>query len=155
MSGVNESAISRVTEALAAIDAVDRPEIWIKVRNRKDLLGDAAQIDAAAGGGADVPLAGLRLAGQSKVDVAGVAGTDKLCGGDWSVGGPPHNYGQVIHSGTDPGYFRVMVYSVPTRRIVSARRSPSSHAGTVSASPRSSNQSISRMPGAPSRSPDG
>jgi GT2 family glycosyltransferase len=50
-------------------------------------------------------------------DVAGVAGTDKLCGGDWSVGGLPHNYGQVIHSGTDPGYFRVMVYSVPTRRI--------------------------------------
>ena len=62
MSGVNESAISRVTAALAAIDAVDRPEIWIKVRNRKDLLGDAAQIDAAAAGGADLPLAGLLLA---------------------------------------------------------------------------------------------
>ena len=53
----------------------------------------------------------------SHCDVAGVGGTDKLCGGDWSVGGPPHIYGQVIHSGTDPGYYRVMVYSVPTRRI--------------------------------------
>jgi len=50
-------------------------------------------------------------------DIAGVAGTERLCGGDWSIGGPPHIYGQVIHSGTDPGYFRVMVYSVPTRRI--------------------------------------
>jgi allophanate hydrolase len=75
MSGVNESAISRVTAALAAIDAVDRPEIWIKVRNRKDLLGDAAQIDAAAAGGADLPLAGLLLAVKNNVDVAGVATT--------------------------------------------------------------------------------
>jgi GT2 family glycosyltransferase len=61
---------------------------------------------------------GTRLLGHMEhCDVAGVAGTDKLCGGDWSVGGPPHVYGQVIHSGTDPGYFRVLVYSAPTRRV--------------------------------------
>jgi len=61
---------------------------------------------------------GRRLLGHmAHCDIAGVAGTDKLCGGDWSVGGPPHIYGQVIHSGTDPGYFRVLVYSVPNRRV--------------------------------------
>lgn len=47
MSGVNESATTRVTAALTAIDAVDRPEIWIKVRSRDDLLAEAARIDAA------------------------------------------------------------------------------------------------------------
>jgi len=61
--------------------------------------------------------AGRLLGHMAYCDVAGVAGTDKLSGGDWCVTGPPHSYGQVIHSGTDPGYFRVMVYSVPTRRI--------------------------------------
>ena len=50
-------------------------------------------------------------------DVAGVAGTNRLCGGDWSISGPPHIYGQMIHSGTDQGYFRVVVYSVPKRRV--------------------------------------
>jgi GT2 family glycosyltransferase len=50
-------------------------------------------------------------------DIAGVAGTDRLCNGDWGGSGPPHIYGQVIHSGTDPGYYRVLVYSVPTRRV--------------------------------------
>jgi len=65
-----------------------------------------------------VPDFARRLLGHMEhCDVAGIAGTDRVCGGDWSASGPPHIYGQVIHSGTDPGYFRVMVYSVPTRRI--------------------------------------
>jgi allophanate hydrolase len=74
MSGVNESATSRVTAALAAIDAVDRPEIWIKVRGRDELLAEAARIDndASAGG---LPLAGLLLAVKNNVDVAGVSTT--------------------------------------------------------------------------------
>jgi allophanate hydrolase len=74
MSGVNESVTSRVTAALAAIDAVDRPEIWIKVRGRDELLAEAARIDndASAGG---LPLAGLLLAVKNNVDVAGVSTT--------------------------------------------------------------------------------
>lgn len=75
MSGVNESATTRVTAALAAIDAVDRPEIWITVRSREDLLVEAARIDAAAAAGADLPLAGLLLAVKNNVDVAGVTTT--------------------------------------------------------------------------------
>lgn len=75
MSGVSESATTRVTAALAAIDAVDRPEIWITVRSREDLLVEAARIDAAAAAGADLPLAGLLLAVKNNVDVAGVTTT--------------------------------------------------------------------------------
>jgi len=75
MSGVSESATTRVTAALAAIDAVDRSEIWIQVRSREDLLAEAAQIDAAAAGGAHLPLAGLLLAVKNNVDVAGVTTT--------------------------------------------------------------------------------
>ncbi|WLQ07569.1 allophanate hydrolase [Arthrobacter oryzae] len=75
MSGVSESATNRVTAALAAIDAVDRPEIWIKIRSREDLLAEAAHIDAQAAAGEDLPLAGLLLAVKNNVDVAGVTTT--------------------------------------------------------------------------------
>jgi allophanate hydrolase len=75
MNGVNESATTRVTAALAAIDAVDRPEIWIEVRGRDDLLAEAAEIDAAVASGAGLPLAGLLLAVKNNVDVAGIATT--------------------------------------------------------------------------------
>lgn len=75
MNGVNESATTRVTAALAAIDAVDRPEIWIEVRGRDDLLAEAAEIDAAVAAGAGLPLAGLLLAVKNNVDVAGISTT--------------------------------------------------------------------------------
>jgi allophanate hydrolase len=75
MSGVSESASTRVTAALAAIDAVDRPEIWIKVRGRDELLAEAAQIDAAVVAGVKLPLAGLLLAVKNNVDVAGISTT--------------------------------------------------------------------------------
>ena len=75
MSGVSESATTRVTAALAAIDAVGRPEIWIKVRSRDDLLAEAARIDAVAATGREMPLAGLLLAVKNNVDVAGITTT--------------------------------------------------------------------------------
>jgi allophanate hydrolase len=75
MRGVSESATTRVTAALAAIDAVGRPEIWIKVRSRDDLLAEAARIDAAAATGRVLPLAGLLLAVKNNVDVAGITTT--------------------------------------------------------------------------------
>lgn len=65
----------RVLAALEAIDAVDRPEIWIHLRGRDELLAEAARIDAAAAAGDDLPLAGLLLAVKNNVDVAGVMTT--------------------------------------------------------------------------------
>lgn len=65
----------RVLAALEAIDAVDRPEIWIHLRGRDELLAEAARIDTAAAAGEDLPLAGLLLAVKNNVDVAGVMTT--------------------------------------------------------------------------------
>lgn len=75
MSDVSGATTARVTAALAAIDAVDRPEIWIKVRGRDELLAEAAGIDAAVAAGASLPLAGLLLAVKNNVDVAGISTT--------------------------------------------------------------------------------
>jgi allophanate hydrolase len=69
------AAAVRVRAALAAIEAVDRPEIWITLRSAEDLLVEAAGIDAAVAGGADLPLAGLLLAVKNNVDVAGIPTT--------------------------------------------------------------------------------
>jgi allophanate hydrolase len=68
-------AATRVRAALAAVDAVDRPEIWITLRGADELLAEAAAIDTAAEGGADLPLAGLLLAVKNNVDVAGIPTT--------------------------------------------------------------------------------
>ncbi|MEV7134056.1 allophanate hydrolase [Arthrobacter sp. NPDC093128] len=75
MSDVSGATTARVMAALAAIDAVDRPEIWIKVRGRDELLAEAAGIDAAVAAGASLPLAGLLLAVKNNVDVAGISTT--------------------------------------------------------------------------------
>ena len=68
-------AATRVKAALAALDAVDRPEIWITLRSADDLLAEAAAIDTAVSGGARLPLAGLLLAVKNNVDVAGIPTT--------------------------------------------------------------------------------
>ncbi|MBP2268038.1 allophanate hydrolase [Pseudarthrobacter sp. PvP004] len=67
--------VERVLSALEAIDAVHRPEIWIHLRGREELLAEAARIDAAAAAGEDLPLAGLLLAVKNNVDVAGLITT--------------------------------------------------------------------------------
>jgi allophanate hydrolase len=69
------TAVERVRAAYAAIDAVDRPEIWIALRPLGDALADATTIDAAAQAGADLPLAGLTAAVKNNVDVAGLPTT--------------------------------------------------------------------------------
>lgn len=68
-------AATRVKAALAALEAVDRPEIWISLRTADDLLAEAAAIDTAVSGGAHLPLAGLLLAVKNNVDVAGIPTT--------------------------------------------------------------------------------
>ncbi|MEC5199334.1 allophanate hydrolase [Arthrobacter sp. PL16] len=72
---MNTLATDRVRAALAAIDAVDRPEIWLTIRSTEDLLAEAADIDARAGRGEELPLAGLVLAVKNNVDVAGIPTT--------------------------------------------------------------------------------
>ncbi|WP_024819021.1 allophanate hydrolase [Arthrobacter sp. 31Y] len=67
--------VERVLAALKAIDAVDRPEIWIHLRGRDELLAEAARIDAAVEAGEDLPLAGLLLAVKNNVDLAGLITT--------------------------------------------------------------------------------
>ena len=69
------AASTRVRVALAALETVDRPEIWITLRGAADLLAEAAAIDAAVAGGAELPLAGLLLAVKNNVDVAGIPTT--------------------------------------------------------------------------------
>jgi GT2 family glycosyltransferase len=50
-------------------------------------------------------------------DVLGIAGTDRLCNGNWIVAGLPHLFGQVIHDRTDTDKFRSVIYAAPKRRI--------------------------------------
>ncbi|TPG36785.1 allophanate hydrolase [Mycolicibacterium hodleri] len=68
-------AVERVHEAYAAIDAVERPEVWTFLRARADALADAERVDADVTAGADLPLAGLTAAVKNNVDVAGVPTT--------------------------------------------------------------------------------
>ncbi|WP_458107897.1 allophanate hydrolase [Arthrobacter sp. R3-55] len=75
MTGRHGSTVQRVLAALEAIDAVERPEIWIHLRGRDELLAEASRLDAATAAGEDLPLAGLLLAVKNNVDVAGVTTT--------------------------------------------------------------------------------
>lgn len=75
MSTIIGAASVRVTVALKAIDAVDRPEIWIHLRGRDELLAEAGRIDTAVAAGDDLPLAGFLLAVKNNVDVAGLTTT--------------------------------------------------------------------------------
>ena len=72
---VGRSATDRVKAALAAIAAVDRPEIWIALRPEGELLAEAGRVDLEVAAGADLPLAGLLLAVKNNVDVAGIKTT--------------------------------------------------------------------------------
>lgn len=69
------TAVERVRAAYAAIEAADRPEVWIFLRAMTDALVDAETVDAAVLAGADLPLAGLTAAVKNNVDVAGLATT--------------------------------------------------------------------------------
>ncbi|WP_461188772.1 allophanate hydrolase [Arthrobacter sp. Z4-13] len=74
-NGTPGPATKRARAALAALETIGRPEIWITLRGADELLAEATAIDTAAAGGGDLPLAGLLLAVKNNVDVAGIPTT--------------------------------------------------------------------------------
>jgi allophanate hydrolase len=69
------TAIERVRAAYARIAEVERPEIWIALRDVDDALAEATAIDARVASGEWLPLAGLVAAAKDNIDVAGLATT--------------------------------------------------------------------------------
>lgn len=65
----------RVRVAFARIDEVDRPEIWIDLRDEADVIADAHLIEDRVASGADLPLAGWIVAVKNNIDVAGLPTT--------------------------------------------------------------------------------
>ncbi|KQM59654.1 allophanate hydrolase [Agreia sp. Leaf210] len=65
------TAVDRVTAAYARIRTVDRPEIWISLRDEQDALDEAASIDARVAAGEILPLAGTVAAVKDNIDAAG------------------------------------------------------------------------------------
>lgn len=62
-------AAERVRQAYKRIAEVDRPEVWITLRDEADVLADAEALDPA------LPLAGMLVAVKDNVDVAGLPTT--------------------------------------------------------------------------------
>ena len=77
------SPVARVQAALARIDEVDRPEVWISLRQPDDLLEEARQVDERLLAGERLPLAGLLAAVKDNIDVAGLPTT---------AGAPSYSY---------------------------------------------------------------
>lgn len=69
------SAVARVRAAFARIAEVDRPEVWIVLREPEALLAEAAAVDARVAAGERLPLAGLVAAVKDNIDVAGLPTT--------------------------------------------------------------------------------
>ncbi len=70
--GAGVSAVSRVRDAYARLQAVERPEIWISMRDESDALADAAAVDARVAAGERLLLHGLVAAVKDNIDVAGL-----------------------------------------------------------------------------------
>jgi allophanate hydrolase len=68
------SLTAKVEAAYARIAAADRPEVWIHLRPKAEVLAEVAALAAAIGNGAlgiDLPLAGKLFAVKGNVDLAG------------------------------------------------------------------------------------
>ncbi|MBT2501775.1 allophanate hydrolase [Curtobacterium sp. ISL-83] len=63
------TAAERVRDAYARLTAVDRPEVWITLRDEADVLAEAQAVDPT------LPLAGLLFAVKDNIDVAGLPTT--------------------------------------------------------------------------------
>jgi allophanate hydrolase len=69
------SARERVLRALARIEEVDRPEVWITLRERPELLAEADSVDTRLAAGDYLPLAGMLFAVKDNIDVLGLPTT--------------------------------------------------------------------------------
>lgn len=69
------SSVARVHRAFDRLAEVDRPEVWITLRDRGSVLADAERIDARVAAGELLPLAGWLLAVKDNIDVAGLPTT--------------------------------------------------------------------------------
>lgn len=78
-AGLRETAAERVDAVLTRLVEADRPEAFLQVRDREDLIADMVASLAAGG-----PLAGMTLAVKNNVDVAGIP-TTAACPGFASV----------------------------------------------------------------------
>ncbi|WIB59617.1 allophanate hydrolase [Curtobacterium sp. MCLR17_007] len=63
------TAADRVRDAFDRIATVDRPEVWITLRDRADVLAEVSRVDPS------LPLAGLLFAVKDNIDVAGLPTT--------------------------------------------------------------------------------
>lgn len=66
---------ARVTAAYRTLAEVDRPEVWITLREQADVLSDAAAVEERLAAGERVPLAGRVVAVKDNIDVAGLPTT--------------------------------------------------------------------------------
>lgn len=65
----------RVVQAYRRIAEVDRPEVWITLRDENDVLSEATALERALEAGTDLPLAGVLVAVKDNIDVAGLSTT--------------------------------------------------------------------------------
>ncbi|TQF69417.1 allophanate hydrolase [Rhodococcus spelaei] len=73
--GRTATPTERVARAYRRIAEVDRPEVWITLRDEADVLADAAAVEARLGAGEELALAGVLVAVKDNIDVAGLPTT--------------------------------------------------------------------------------
>ena len=69
------SPTGRVAAAYRTIAEVDRPEIWITLRDQADVVDDATAVEQRVAAGERLPLAGVLVAVKDNIDVAGLLTT--------------------------------------------------------------------------------
>ncbi|MFF3908847.1 allophanate hydrolase [Streptomyces sp. NPDC001848] len=69
------STLTRVRRTYARIQTVNRPEIWIDLRNQADVEAEARTVDARVAAGEHLPLAGRLFAAKGNIDVKGLPTT--------------------------------------------------------------------------------
>ncbi|WEO77722.1 allophanate hydrolase [Cryobacterium sp. SO2] len=74
-TGAADAVLDAVAAAYDRIAAADRPEVWIHLRPRADVLADAQEVARLLADGADLPLAGLFFAAKGNIDVRGLVTT--------------------------------------------------------------------------------
>ncbi len=72
---VRVSPTQRVEAAYRRIAEVDRPEVWITLRSKDEVLADAEEVERRLADGESLPLAGRLVAVKDNVDVAGLPTT--------------------------------------------------------------------------------